>query len=138
MKVIPLLICLPLLCAVVITIGGCRTGDTALADTTPPTITDISVTDITETTATITWTTDEPATSVVLHTADYVHGRLPFVVVGCLSIDEEKDLNLVTAHRIVVEARQPATELTCRLVSTDASGNESESVPLTITTLGMH
>jgi len=40
------------------------------SDTTPPSITDVLASDITDTTATITWTTDEPATSQVEKSKD--------------------------------------------------------------------
>jgi hypothetical protein len=89
---------------------------TAGVDTTPPTLSAIQATGISQTTATITWTTNEPATSQVEYGRNPNYGAATPV-----------DTTLVTSHS------QPLTGLTrntvyhYRVLSRDAAGNLTRS-----------
>ena len=91
-------------------------------DTTPPTISNVQVTDITETTATITWTTDEPADSVVEYGTTTNYGYT------------KSDSTLVTSHSITLTGLSPGTTYHFRVKSTDAAGNTAVSQDYTFTT----
>ncbi len=97
-------------------------GDSS-PDNTPPSITNISASDITETSATITWATDEPATSQVEYgeTADYGLST---------TLDEE----LVTSHSVSLSGLEPNTIYHFRVKSKDEAGNEAASEDKTFTT----
>jgi hypothetical protein len=87
----------------------------------PPVISNINVS-AGETTATITWTTDEPATSVVDYglTSSYT--------------DFEENLTLVTSHSVVLPGLTSETEYHFEIVSEDVDGNATGSGDLTFTT----
>ena len=93
-------------------------------DTTPPTISNINVS-TTQTTATITWDTNEPATSEVEWGADASYGHKS-------AADSTADK---TNHSVTI-----STGLVCdtvyhfRVISRDASGNESTSSDATFRT----
>lgn len=93
------------------------------SDTTPPSITDVLASDITDTTATITWTTDEPATSQVEYgkAADY----------GLTTPLHE---NLVTSHSVALSGLEPNTTYHFRVKSKDASDNLTVPSDYTFTT----
>jgi hypothetical protein len=55
----------------------------------------------------------------------------PGIIVGVL-----EDSKPVTVHRLVAKNLLPGTTYNCWVTSTDASGNESEPVSFSITTLG--
>jgi len=86
------------------------------ADTTPPLISEVNISNITETSATITWETDEDATSQVEYGITDAYG-------SSTSWDEE----LTTGHSITLSELEPDTTYHFRLKSIDASGNEAMS-----------
>ena len=87
-------------------------------DTTPPTITGVAANPTSGQTATISWTTDESATSRV----DY--GTNP----GSLSTGAT-DAALVTQHTVQLTGLLPNTVYYYRVVSADASGNTTTAPP---------
>lgn len=89
---------------------------TSAADTTAPVITSVSVSSITETSATISWVTDEGATSQVEYgvATDY----------GSTSTFEQA---LVVSHSVTLTGLEPGTSYYCRVKSKDATGNEAVS-----------
>ena len=95
----------------------------AEADTTPPVISGVDVSDITESGATISWESDEPATSQVEYgaTTDY----------GSSTLHEE----LVTSHSVTLIGLEPDTSYHFMARSKDASGNEGASTDLSFGTL---
>jgi Leucine-rich repeat (LRR) protein len=99
-------------------LAGCAKGDE-----TPPVISDVSASNITETGATITWTTDEPATSQVEYglTTGYSSSTL-------------LDATLVTSHSVSLSGLDAGTEYHYRVKSEDASENEAVSADATFTT----
>jgi hypothetical protein len=92
---------------------ACTTGP----DSTPPGISVVSATPAPGgTTATVTWTTSEPATSVV----DY--GTSP----GSLT-SQESDGTLVSSHSVLLTGLTPATVYHFRVTSADAATNSATS-----------
>lgn len=91
-------------------------------DTTNPVITDINVIDIGDNGATVTWTTDEPATSRV----DYglTAGYDEFV----------QDMSLTTSHSMAVSGLDPDTLYHFRVRSIDENSNQSSSADDTFQT----
>ena len=87
-----------------------------LADTTAPVISNVTVSDITETTVTITWTTDEPATSQVEYGPTTSYG-------STTTLDED----LVTSHSVSLSELQPDTTYHFRVKSKDQAGNDAIS-----------
>jgi len=87
-----------------------------LPDTTVPVVSNVTVSDILETTATITWTTDEPATSQVEYGPTTAYG-------STTSLDH----NLVTVHSVMVTGLIPNTTYHYRVKSKDGSSNEAVS-----------
>lgn len=79
-------------------------------DITAPVITNFIVSDITETTATFTWDTDEAA------------GSLVNLISTIFSVS---DVEMVTAHEILVTELVPETTYTAEAVSEDEAGNVS-------------
>lgn len=97
-----------------------------LPDTTAPLFSDVTVTDISETTATITWTTDEPATSQVEYGTTESYG-----LTTPLSPD------LTTEHSIVLTDLEGSTTYYFRVVSGDAAENKAVSVDYSFATLDL-
>jgi beta-lactamase superfamily II metal-dependent hydrolase len=93
-------------------------------DTTPPVISNVAAGNITIDGAVITWTTDEPADSVV------EYGTEPGNYVDTLS-----DGALVTEHSIAITGLTHATTYYFRVLSTDESGNTAASDEYSFTTL---
>jgi chitodextrinase len=92
------------------------------ADTTAPSIENVQVTRITTSSATITWTTDEPGTTLVKF--------------GASQLDRQQaDLSLVTTHEMTLTGLEERTTYTFTANSRDASGNAAASEPLTFETL---
>ncbi|MBW3578476.1 MAG: DUF1349 domain-containing protein [Actinobacteria bacterium] len=92
------------------------------ADTAPPVISAVAVS-TTDTSATVTWTTDEPATSAVAHgpTTAYENGTV-------------SDATLTTTHSIILDRLQPATTYHYQVASTDAASNTATTPDATFTT----
>jgi len=104
-------------------VGGSYTATYAI-DTAPPEASDIAAVADGEGHAVVTWTTDEPSTSIV----DY--GRT-----AALGYAAE-DTALVTEHRVELSNLQPATTYHVRVTSADAAGNSvtAPATPITFTT----
>lgn len=95
----------------------------ANADTTPPAITGVTATNLSSVGATITWTTNEPATSQVDYGTTMAYGASsPFASA------------LVGAHSVALTGLSPATTYHYRVQSADGSGNMSLSGDFTFTT----
>ena len=88
------------------------TTDVIALDTTAPTISGLSVSAITNSTALITWTTNEPATSVVQYGTTTAYGQTAV------------DSILTTAHAVQLSGLAPVTTYNYRVRSTDGVGNE--------------
>ncbi len=82
-----------------------------VSDITPPVISAIQVTGIGVDTATVTWTTDEPATSVVEYGSTISYGQ------------KVTDTNLVTSHKVIISGLVGASSYNFRVVSADSSNN---------------
>ncbi len=93
------------------------------ADTTPPQISSVAVTNVTTSGATLTWTTDEPATSQVEHGTTSGYGKSTAL-----------DATLVTDHSVSLVALNPGTLYHDRVRSKDATGNEAMSTDATFST----
>lgn len=88
----------------------------AEGDTTPPLISGVDVSHKTESSATISWTTDEAATSQVEYGATDAYG-------SATPVDEE----LTTSHSVTLAGLEPDTTYHFSAKSKDASGNEATS-----------
>ena len=86
------------------------------ADTTPPVISAVSVPTTTESSATITWTTDEPATSQVEYGKTAGYGSTTTLT-----------NSLVTSHSVTISGLDSNTKYHFKVKSEDASGNEVTS-----------
>jgi hypothetical protein len=93
-------------------------------DDIPPVISNISATNIIRTGATITWNTDEPATSRVEYGLSLSYGDV-----------SAEDSNLVTSHSVGLSGLTAGTQYHYAVVSRDAMGNESTSLDKTFMTL---
>ena len=119
----------------VVLLGGLSCGKGAIApaaDTTPPVITNVSATDITGSSATITWTTDEPATSRV------EWRPAPGSCYGLLWFLTREESQLVTSHSFTLKQAGlgPGWTYIYWVQSKDANGNEAKSEDHTFATLG--
>jgi len=92
-------------------------------DTTPPTISGVGASNITATAATITWMTNEPATSQVEYGPTTSYGQ-------STSLDSTR----VTSHTVTLSNLTAATVIHYRVKSSDAAGNAAVSGDLTFTT----
>ena len=95
-----------------------------LDDTIPPVISNIQIVRR-ETSATVTWATNEPATSSV------AYGRSPAYEGGTVV-----DSALLTQHAITLTGLISETLYHCQVTSVDHSGNAASSVDLTFKTTG--
>jgi hypothetical protein len=95
---------------------------TATPDTTPPMLTNVAAVNVTSAGATITWTTNESATSRVDYGTTSAYG-------SAASISGFR-----TAHSLTLTDLQPSTTYHYRAISVDASGNQGGSADLTFTT----
>ncbi|MGH8246589.1 MAG: GDSL-type esterase/lipase family protein, partial [Gammaproteobacteria bacterium] len=93
------------------------------SDTTPPVISAVTVSNVTDTTATITWTTDEPATSQVEYGPTTNYGWLRPI-----------DPTLVTSHSVTLVGLSPGVLYHFRVFSRDGPGNTATSSDSTFTT----
>jgi len=93
--------------------------DTAISgqapDSTPPTISDISPSALTSTSITISWTTDEPATSRIYYGLDEDYGS------------EKENFTLKTSHSLTLSNLTPNTGYHYQIESVDAVGNTGYS-----------
>jgi hypothetical protein len=105
--------------------SGTNTFTTAAApDTAGPQIRSIAVTQITSSSATVTWTTDEPATSLVQYGLTAAYGlALPL------------NATLTTSHSRALTGLTPATTYHFQVRNSDAAGNASLSSDQALTTL---
>jgi hypothetical protein len=88
------------------------------SDSTAPTIAGVAASGITTSGATITWTTDEPASSQVEYGLTTAYG-------SATSLDKDK----LTSHSITLSELQPSTAYHYRVVSIDKAGNQATSDP---------
>ena len=88
----------------------------AEGDTRPPLISAVDISDRSESSATISWTTDEAATSQVQYGATDAYG-------SATPVDEE----LTTSHSVTLAGLEPDTTYHFRVKSKDAIGNETTS-----------
>ena len=97
--------------------------DTIVLDTTAPTISSRTATNITANSATITWTTNEPATSKVDYGPTQSYGSTTPL-----------DPSLVTSHIVTLAGLSADTTYNYRVRSIDAAGNERVSANSTFRT----
>lgn len=96
-------------------------------DTTPPTITNLKISQVTATSALVSWTTSEPASSIVEYGTSPAYGLTA------------SDGNLVTDHKVTLNSPiiTPATPYHTVIKSADASGNAVSSPDTIFTTTGI-
>ncbi len=100
--------------------AGPPESEHSFPDTTPPVLSDVTLSNVTTTTATVTWVTDESATSQVEYGPDLGFGQTTTL-----------DPALETGHTVVLVNLVPGTTVYLRVRSKDASGNETIGVTLT-------
>ncbi len=98
-------------------------SDTIVLDATPPAISAVSASNVAKTTATITWTTDEPATSQVEYGLTTSYGQTTPL-----------DSTLGTPHGVSLSGLTAGAQYQYRVHSKDALGNERVSGNFTFTT----
>ena len=98
-------------------------SDTIVLDTTAPTISGRTASNITGSSATITWTTNEAATS-----------RVEYGLTTSYGSSTALDPTLVTAHSVTIAGLAPSTTYNWRVRSMDAAGNETVSANSTFAT----
>ncbi len=96
----------------------------ALTDAVPPVISNIRVINITENSATVTWETDEPATS-----------RVRYGLTAAYEIGDVSSLDLVTSHSVVLNSLTRSTFYHFEVSSADAFSNTATSTDTTFSTL---
>lgn len=96
----------------------------ALPDTAPPAITGVNAASVTSTSATISWTTNEPASSQVKYGPATSYGQTTTL-----------DSALTSVHKQTVSGLQPSTTYHYSAVSRDAAGNVAASGDYTFTTI---
>ena len=102
-------------------VGSTTLTVTPVPDTTPPVISAIVATPTSDT-ATITWTTDEPASSQVDYGLDTGYGSVV------------SDASLVTSHSLTLTGLAASTLYHYQVTSVDGAGNPASSADLTFTT----
>lgn len=111
-----------------ITCSNNDNGDNNSTDTTAPAISGVTVSDITATTATISWTTDELATSNIVYNQE-THG------IGSNTVGETTDTTAdKTSHSLTLDGLSSATTYYFQVKSEDAAGNMAVSGELTFAT----
>ena len=100
-----------------------KDADAGTADVIPPAIVGAIATAVTDTTATISWTTDEPSTSVINYGETTAYGST-----------DTSDATLVTAHSVTINGLTLDTEYHFEIVSTDGSSNSGTSADQSFTT----
>lgn len=94
-----------------------------LADTVPPTIFNLLIVNITPSSARVTWTTDEPASSLVTFGKTIVYENA------------SSSVGLTAAHSIVLDGLLSGTVYHLYVASADAAGNVATSSDVTFMTL---
>jgi RNA polymerase subunit RPABC4/transcription elongation factor Spt4 len=106
-----------------------RTTDSATVDKTPPKITQVKIVNmvsaISSASATVTWQTDEPATSQVHYGTSINYGTAQ---------PSETDTTLVKDHEVMLQGLSPQSTFHYKVISRDADGNEASSADATFTT----
>ena len=115
----------------ILLLGGASCGESeaelpSIPDTTAPSIANVSAENITEITATISWTSDEPATSQVEYGKTTAYG-----------LTTPLDSELVTSHSVSVTGLDPDSTYHFSVKSKDLAGNEAVSGDYTFTTSGV-
>lgn len=103
--------------------SGDQTFTTAGGDLTPPVISNVQVVNITDTSALVTWTTDEPATSLVTYGSTIAYGSAALTA------------GLVTSHAVQLNGLSPSTLYHFFVTSADADANAASSGDAVFTTL---
>lgn len=96
-----------------------------VADTTPPKISDVKPVNLTDSAVTITWNTDEPATSQVAYGTSAGYGSLQ---------PPQADTTLTKVHDVMLQGLPSNSTFHFKVISRDASGNESSSPDATFKT----
>jgi len=96
-----------------------------ILDTTPPVITNVNPTNLMGSSATITWNTDEPATSQVAYGTTASYGT---------SQPTQTDTTPVKYHEVFLQGLPPQSTFHYKVISRDADGNESSSSDKIFTT----
>jgi peroxiredoxin len=96
--------------------GGGEFTTLAIADETPPMISGVGVSNITESSATITWATNEPATSQVQYGKTETYGS-----------KTAENTNLITNHTVTLNGLDDGTTYYFQAISKDSSGNTATS-----------
>lgn len=99
---------------------------TTLVDTTPPAISNVKIADVTDSSLTITWATDEPATS---H-AEYPIDQWPNKIAA-------SNDRFAVDHNMTLKGLKSGTEYKITLKSKDTAGHESEFVLASVRTLAV-
>lgn len=97
------------------------------SDVTAPQITDLVATSTATTTTSITWTTNEPASTKVVYAAGTTYS---------LATSESDTVNRVTSHTKTLSSLLACTTYNFKAVSADAAGNYATSTSGSFTTLG--
>jgi len=95
----------------------------ATGDTTPPLLSSLTTAEVFPTAVTLTWTTNEPATSQVEYGTTVSYGQITPL-----------DATSVTSHRVAIWDLTPGTLYHARVRSKDVAGNEALSSDATFTT----
>jgi phosphodiesterase/alkaline phosphatase D-like protein len=104
----------------------------------PPVITDVLASDITQTSATITWTSDEPATSSVVAAPLCQFPQLATTYIKAITGRQDccAESKLVENHSMALESLKPGTTYVYSVISRDRHGNETTSEVYSFTTPG--
>lgn len=94
------------------------------SDTTPPAVSGVGINNITTSEATVTWATDETATSQVEYWTNTLDGRFSSL-----------DNSLAKSHTVTLTALTPNTVYHFRVLSVDGAGNKGVSPEYSFSTL---
>src|SRR3989339_410284 len=97
------------------------------ADITAPEITDI-IASTTPETATVTWTTNETATSKLIYSVE------PLNTASSSIVNETESVSLTTSHSLSITGLSALTEYFFKVISVDAANNSTESAENSFTT----
>lgn len=105
------------------------TDSSVVVDTTPPVISSLGASQINPTSAYITWTTNEPATSVM----DYASSPLA----SATTTQSIADNTLVSSHTLILANLAPSTTYYYRVKSMDANSNAAASTEKSFATTAL-